>query len=81
MPPRIFHIMQNSPTFGDYYDEVQELLKLMAGMDELLQGARIILLLRKDKTLVSIFIHRYAEQKSRAGTQACSSAPYAFFSG
>ena len=36
--PRVFHIPANSTTFGDYYNEVQELLKAMAGMDELLPG-------------------------------------------
>ena len=38
LPPRVFHIQPNSGTFGEYYDEVQELLKSMAGMDEFLQG-------------------------------------------
>ena len=38
LPPKVFHIRPNSPTFGEYYDGVQELLKAMAGMDELLQG-------------------------------------------
>lgn len=36
--PRIFHIMASSPTFGNYYDEVQDLLKSLAGFDEFLQG-------------------------------------------
>jgi len=30
--------MNRSPTFGKYYDEVQEGLKSMAGQDEYLQG-------------------------------------------
>ena len=38
LPPRVFHITPGSHTFGKYYDEVQELLKAMAGLDELLQG-------------------------------------------
>ena len=38
LPPREFHILSSSPTFEGYYDEVQDLLKAMAGMDELLQG-------------------------------------------
>ena len=37
LPPRVFHIQPNSGIFGEYYDEVQELLKSMAGMDEFLQ--------------------------------------------
>lgn len=38
VPRRVFHILRSSPTFETYYDEVQESLKSMAGMDELLQG-------------------------------------------
>ena len=38
LQPKIFHIVPNSPTFGKYYDEVQESLSSMAGLDELLQG-------------------------------------------
>ena len=38
LPPKVFQITPNSPTFGEYYDGVQDLLCLMAGMDELLQG-------------------------------------------
>ena len=38
LPPRVFHIQANSGIFSEYYDEVQELLKSMAGMDEFLQG-------------------------------------------
>ena len=36
-----FHIKNNSPTFGGYYDEIQETLREMSGMDELLQGNQL----------------------------------------
>ena len=32
-----------SSTFSSYYDEVQELLKMMAGIDELLTGRRLFI--------------------------------------
>lgn len=38
LSPRVFHIASDSTTFSEYYDEVQEWLKLMAGMDQLLPG-------------------------------------------
>ena len=38
LPPREFKISSTSKTFSQYYDEVQERLKSMAGMDELLSG-------------------------------------------
>ena len=36
--PRVFRISSSSSTFSQYYDEIQELLKSMAGMDQLLPG-------------------------------------------
>ena len=39
LPPRVFTVPRNSATFGNYYDEIQEILKCIAGMDELLQGS------------------------------------------
>ena len=39
----IFNIPHRSTTFNSYYDEVQALLKSMAGMDEFLQGWFIVL--------------------------------------
>ena len=38
---KVFHIKNNSPTFGGYYDEIQEILREMSGMDELLQGNQL----------------------------------------
>ncbi len=43
LSPRVFRISSDSSTFGNYYDEVQELLKSMAGMDELLPGMLVLL--------------------------------------
>ena len=39
--PRVFHIPSESKIFGNYYDEVQDSLKAMAGMDELLPGSYV----------------------------------------
>ncbi len=36
--PREFHLCQDSATFRNYYDDVQQQLKSMAGMDEFLAG-------------------------------------------
>lgn len=42
LSPKVFHISSTSSTFSQYYDEIQELLKSMAGMDQLLPGTAII---------------------------------------
>ena len=39
LPPRIFTLSTGYHTFQDYYDKVQEQLKLLSGMDELLAGS------------------------------------------
>ena len=36
--PRIFRLSSNSSTFSDFYDKVQDDLKSISGMDELLAG-------------------------------------------
>ena len=36
--PRVFLIKERSPAFGSYYDEIQDMLKAMAGLDDFLQG-------------------------------------------
>ena len=41
VPPRVFQISNTSTTFSQYYDEVQEWLKSMAGMDQMLPGTSI----------------------------------------
>lgn len=38
LPPKVYTIPKASTVFKTYYDEVQELLKSFAGMDELLPG-------------------------------------------
>jgi len=38
LSPRVFRISSTSTTFSQYYDEIQEQLKSIAGMDQLLPG-------------------------------------------
>ena len=41
LSPRVFQ-METCTTFSKYYDEVQDCLRLMAGMDQLLPGMKCI---------------------------------------
>ena len=38
MPVRVFRIHRDSTSFGEYYDHIQEGLRTLAGMDELMAG-------------------------------------------
>ena len=41
VPTRVFYISPNSVTFNPYYNGVQDAMKAMAGMDDLLEGTCI----------------------------------------
>ncbi len=63
--PRVFTISSDSTIFQNYYDEVQELLQSLAGMDELIPGNRLCLYM---KTFYSVFIYnRDVKQEQRSG--------------
>ena len=36
--PKVFKIAEDSTVFQEYYDELQDLMKSIAGMDEFLKG-------------------------------------------
>ena len=38
VPVRVFRIPSGSTSFGEYYDHIQEGLRTLAGMDELMAG-------------------------------------------
>ena len=38
VPSRVFYVSPTSVTFNQYYNGVQDAMKAMAGMDELLEG-------------------------------------------
>ena len=43
LPVRTFRIARDSTAFGEYYDHVQEGLRMLAGIDELMAGKYILL--------------------------------------
>ena len=67
---RVFTIPSDSTIFQQYYDEVQELLQLLAGMDELISGITLGLYLT---TLYSVLFIRNVEQEQRSGASDCLS--------